>query len=124
MQQVELAARQFEAGARFVFPAGAVAAAQYDNGYITFLCVFDRFVDFTLFFACQRVTDQLRFRPIGVYQVATFGKEHFRTRFYLILNTFQYGCHLYGKRAVVCQSVCLFIGIRAAYGDLGNAVNV
>lgn len=48
---------QIEAGARFVFSAGAVTSAQHDYSHIALLRVFHCFVDLALFFGCQRITD-------------------------------------------------------------------
>ena len=75
-------------------------------------------VYFGLFVGGKRIFYDVAFRPMGVYEVATFGIKHFGLTLRFFADAFEDGSHLYCKRAVVCQSIAFLIGVRAADGNL------
>ena len=124
LKQLQLPARQVEAGARFVFAAGALPSAQYYDGNISLAGIFYGFVYLGLFVVGQRIVYDFTFGPVGVHQVTTFGVEHLCLAFCLFLNAFQHSGHLYGKGAVMGQRVAFFVGIGTTDGNLLGGVDV
>ena len=67
LKQLQLPAGQVEAGARFVFAAGALSAAQYYDGNISLAGIFYGFVYLGLLVVGQRIVYDFTFGPVGIH---------------------------------------------------------
>lgn len=94
-------AGEIQAGTRFVFSTGADASSQYYYSYVTFFDIIDSFLNFGFFLCGKWIRNDFRFRPVGIYEVTSFGIGYFCTFLNLLFDTFQYGSYFYCYGAVV-----------------------
>ena len=110
-------AGEIQAGTRFVFSTSADASSQYYYSYVTFFDIIDCFLNFGFFLCGKWIRNDFRFRPVGIYEVTSFGIGYLCTFLNLLSDTFQYGGYFYCYGTVVGKCKGCFIGIRTTYGN-------
>ena len=94
-QQVKLTSRKIKTAAGFIFSAGPLSTTQYHYCYICLFGLCHCFVYFVLFIVCQRIVNDFRLRPVGIYQFTTFGVEHLGFSVYFLTDTTEHGSHIH-----------------------------